>query len=226
MADDLVKKSTDNRIAQIDRELEAHQRRSDQIRALGDMQNQDVASSLAFEEKALAESELKKEKTLRRQKLLEAGVSGFKLLALNIDKGDKQPLVTTLAEITQLIAAIPTFITGTGEKDVAEVLGKPQLQGQDGYIIRVDGNEKILNPKQSDEYDKIMSLNVPQIKQNSLDLRWQSNEALLNEVKNLTEIMKNKREYLGLDFDPLQKALIETTKKANTKIRTHIPLDM
>jgi len=32
---------------------------------------------------------------------------------------------------------------------VSESLGKPQLSGQDGHIIRVDGKERIMNPDQN-----------------------------------------------------------------------------
>ena len=44
---------------------------------------------------------------------------------------------------------LPTFIEGTGAGTIADALGSPPIKGEDGYMIRVDGEEKILNPKQA-----------------------------------------------------------------------------
>jgi hypothetical protein len=51
-----------------------------------------------------------------------------------------------------LVSGLSSAIQGSfyeGTENVSEALGKPVLKGRDGYIIRVDGQERILNPKQN-----------------------------------------------------------------------------
>lgn len=133
-----------------DRQIASTERRQEALRELALKGVQDAQNSLALEEKKQAELEQKKirqQKNAKRQEILFAGLKAY---SANVESNSATALTKTLKDITVLtsaLAAIPTFIEGT--EKISESLGKPHLPGRDGYIVRVDGEERILNPEQN-----------------------------------------------------------------------------
>lgn len=134
----------------IDRELQANQRRISELRDMSQRGVQDANNNLAFEERKQAELEAKRIKAQKNAKKQEIIFAGLKAYSSNVEKNPQTALVTTLKDLTLLtsaLASLPTFIEGT--ENIGKSLGKPQLSGKDGYVVRVDGDERVLSPSQN-----------------------------------------------------------------------------
>lgn len=196
----------------IDTEIDQSKRRQDELRQLAVKGSLDAGKSLAFEERRQAELEAKRLKTLKSQKRQELLFAGLKAYSSNVEKNPQTALTTTLKDITVLssaLAAIPGFIEGT--ENVAESLGKPHLSGKDGYIVRVDGDERIVNPdgnkKITDEIGKVtndqlidlailgsksIAPNMPVVMHYNDDRQVRKLEDVKNEIKDLKNVIENR----------------------------------
>jgi hypothetical protein len=138
---------TQERIALMDEEVNAAKKRQEELKRLAEQGNIDAERSLAAEEQREQELQLKKQKAQRRQQIIDAAISGFKAYSSKVEQGSKTPLRDTIKDLSGLAAFIktlPTFYEGT--ENVGESLGQPQIAGKDGYIVRVDKAERIVDP--------------------------------------------------------------------------------
>ena len=215
-------KISERNIEAIDTQISNTEKRQDQLRELANRDVLGADESFAAEEKRRAEIERQKQEEQRKQELKTAG---FKILSALLEQG-KSPqeaipeVGVLLGALPGIIEDLPTFIDGT-TTTVADALGRPHLNTrQDGYIIRADGKEKILNPEQSqrtggrtteditkivEAHDKGMLNNLYQFNQPNNDLaqitNWQSNAQILRK------------------FDSLQSSIIETNSKVEKAIK-------
>jgi hypothetical protein len=200
---EFVAKRSQQRVADIEEEISATEKQQDRLRELADKGVLGADQSLAAEEKKAAELEREKNEEIRKQELRTAG---FKILSALLEQG-KSPqeaipeVGVLLGALPAVIEAIPTFIEGT--EDVAKSLGKPQLKGRDGHIIRVDGKERIVDPENNakmggisnDEaaniiqgYNKGMLGNLYAYNQPQLDLNnmaWKTNQEIIQKFDSL-----------------------------------------
>lgn len=202
--DQITQGRSEKRLKEIDKELTANEKIQDQLRASAAKGVLDADKSLASEEKRQAELERERQREVRRQELRTAG---FKILSALLEQG-KSPqeaipeVGVLLGALPAVIEAIPAFIEGT--EDVAKSLGKPQLKGRDGHIIRVDGKERIVDPKNNakmggvsnDEAADIVSrynrgtlgdlqaFNNPKF-DSSIGTNWQTNQQILDRFETL-----------------------------------------
>ena len=146
-----IKKQDDARSESLDNEIEQQQALINKLR-----QNAVEGSekALAFEEAQLEKQRLAREraaeKAARKQRVLELA----QIFLNQVAEQTKENPDTAIAEAfknTFLAEAIAQGISGfyEGTENVAKSLGKPDVKGKDGYIIRVDGQERILNPSQN-----------------------------------------------------------------------------
>jgi len=150
LADYAIKKSNE-KIAQIDKEIQAAEKQYDILQQLAINGNITAKESLAEQQRLIVEANRKKEAELKKQQRIKLAQSVYEAYSGKVEAGSENPLVDTIKDITllnQFIQSIPTFYEGT-ETTVGKALGAPQLSGRDGHIVRVDGSEKILNPKLS-----------------------------------------------------------------------------
>lgn len=108
-----------------------------------------LENTLAFEKEKAAKLELERkrqaEKEIRQQK-----VFAFYNLFSNYAKTDPNTALQKAIVDTALAEVISgSFIDGT-ESVERDLKGNKVHSGQDGYVVRVDGGERILNPKQND----------------------------------------------------------------------------
>lgn len=132
----------------IDRQLDATEKRVDQLRKRAELGQLASQESLAFEQKKLAELELERARQQKKQQREQALFTVISTYQQKLSDNDKTPLLSTIKDITVLKSFASTlagFYEGTDE--VAKSLGKPQLSGKDGHIIRVDGKEQIWSGK-------------------------------------------------------------------------------
>ncbi len=146
-----ISRRDDARSESLDNEIEQQQALINKLR-----QNAVEGSekALAFEEAQLEKQRLAREraaeKAARKQRVLELA----QIFLNQVAEQTKENPDTAIAEAfknTFLAEAIAQGISGfyEGTENVAKSLGKPDVKGKDGYIIRVDGQERILNPSQN-----------------------------------------------------------------------------
>lgn len=222
----------------LNRELDSSKKQEDYLRQLAVNGNADAKQSLAAQENVSKEKQRLADQENRRQQQLEEAKMVYKSILQFMDKGDSLPEATakgiagTLG-IRKLIASLPGFYKGT-KGTIADELGSPMLQGKDGYVVRVDGSEKVLNPELSrmtgtattDEIVNgyLMARNMQNVlvpvssgvtSQNEYDM-------LTKELRDLKHTIKNKRElHFSEDVKMgIARGLIVTEKQGLTRTRT------
>lgn len=234
LADYFIKKSNE-KIAQIDKEIAAAEQQADTLRQLAINGNITAKESLAEQQRLIVEANRKKEAELKKQERIKLAQSVYQAYSSKVEAGSKNPLVDTIKDITllnQFISSLPTFYEGT-ETTVGAALGAPQLSGRDGHIVRVDGSEKILNPKLSamtgdlttseiariaNEYNngKLMSKGDGAVQ---ISTGWNSSE-VLKKLDEIGRVISDKPE-MNIEVGQIVQGamdIIHSTKKGNTII--------
>lgn len=153
LATDYFIKRADERIKKIDEEMKAAEKQADFYRELAANGNITAQQSLAEQDRIIAESNMRKQAEERRKQNILMVSSILQAYNSNLSAGDNSTkaftkAITSTELLKQFVTALPTFYEGT-ETTIADSLGSPQLSGKDGYIVRVDGQEKVLNPSLS-----------------------------------------------------------------------------
>lgn len=218
-------KFSEKRLDAIDSAIEKTEERQEQLREAAEKGAEKVTENLAIEQKRQAELEAKREKELQRQKAFELGLTALKLYSSKIDSGEKNPLGSTIADIsllTAFVSSIPAFFEGTNDRTVGETLGQPDLPGRDGYIVRVDKDETILSPEKTKEYHNFIHNNdfSGKIAVKS-DM---NNHLLIQKMSAIESAIRNKPTYTGGDFKEQEKAFVASVEMKNKRIRNHYKL--
>lgn len=239
----------DRQIANIDKLMEKSRARQEELRQLAIQGNIDAEKSLAEEERREQELEVKKLKAQRRQQLIDAAIAGFKAYGAKVEAGDRTPLQSTVKDLTSLsafIKSLPTFYEGS--EHLGDDLGAPDLAGRDGYIIRADGSERIVDGEnnrklrgisndelgsmaqmiKSGEIHHMAYSQITAASQRLMDSTWNSNSQIVkkftsleNAVGKVESAVKNIPQ-AQWDYDKLSDAVIEKIKKGqNIEIKHH-----
>lgn len=222
----------------LNRELDASKKQEDYLRQLAINGNADAKQSLSAQENVTKEKQRLADQEARKQRQLEEAKMVYKSILQFMDKGDSLPEATAKGiagtiGLRKLIASLPAFFKGT-KGTVADELGAPMMQGRDGYIVRVDGSEKVLNGELSrmtgsattDEIVNgyLMARNMQNV---LMPMQVQTStanqfEPLTKEMRELKSIIKNKRE-LQFSNDVIMgisRGLVMTEKTGLTRQRT------
>lgn len=256
LLDRASKASSDRKIEQIDKEISATEKQQDRLRELAEKGVLGADKSLAAEEKKQAELERQKQREARKQELRTAG---FKILSALLEQG-KSPqeaipeVGVLLGALPAVIDAIPTFYKGT-HTDVADALGKPHLNTKkDGYLIRADGKEKILNPGQASRtkgmtteditraaemsnnsmYNDLFKYNTPNI-DNAINTNWQTNHEIMERFvslensmvetnKDIQKAIENKPVLTDVKFNKILKEMTTYYQEGNKTKKTRSKL--
>ena len=214
----------EQRQMEIDRELSAEQDRANQLQQLAAEGNETAERNLALSQQRQAQLELQREQQRRRQAQAELALTAIETYSAKVSAGDDNALASTITDIQLLqsfIAALPTFFEGA--EHVGDALGKPQLPGRDGHIVRVDGSERVLNGEHNKMIPKSMSnFELAMIAhREGRDRRPRVDDRLLQEVRNLTQAVTDKETYLGMDFSKQEEAVTFSIKKGQKLERRH-----
>lgn len=128
----------DREIEQRDSNIEEQKRRAEQ----------GLSNTLAFEEKALKDAEAKKEEENKKALKREKALTFFKLLSANAEKDPNSALQKTITEMLLGEAIAGAFFKGT-EKVEDDLKGNKVHNGRDGYVVAVDGSERVLTGEQN-----------------------------------------------------------------------------
>ena len=211
-----AQKSFDNTTANIDREISALEQRESTLRALAEKGVENVENNLAIEQKKRAELEAKRAQAVRRQQNIELGLSVLETYSNKVSQGDKNALGSTIADTSLLlsfISSLPAFYEGA--ERVGDELS-PALSGKDGHIVRVDGDERILNPTHSKMIPKnISNLELATMAQMSskglAPARKQDNSEVVKELRELKTAIENKPVY-DFKYDDVKKAVADVVE--------------
>ena len=148
LAADYFVQQSERKIRQLDKEIAAAEKNYDFYKGLAESGNITAKESLAEQQRIINEANRKKEQEQRRMERIKMAEAAYNSYIAHVEKGDKNPLLSTIKDISllnQFVAALPTFYEGT-DTTVGAALGSPMMSGRDGYVVRVDKDEKILNP--------------------------------------------------------------------------------
>jgi len=140
----------DKRIAKIDEEIEASQRRFDNLQELAQQGNIVAKESMAEEARLMAEQNRKREQMERRKQQIELASSVLQTYSRNAeDENVANPLAKTIRDtvlLTEFIKTLPTFFEGT------EDTGKQGegVDGKGGFFSILHPNERVV-PKKHNE---------------------------------------------------------------------------
>lgn len=150
-AEQISKQISERRLAAIDSELQAVQNAQDVLIAQIESGNDAANASITELSRREAELRQQEEEELRKQQQRELVIAGIKAFAANTENDPDGALGKTVNDVTLLLGilrGIQGFYEGT--EHVGKSLGKPHLNTQkDGYVVRVDGSERILGAKHS-----------------------------------------------------------------------------
>lgn len=219
-------------------ELDASKKQEDYLRQLAINGNADAKQSLSAQENVTKEKQRLADQEARKQRQLEEAKMVYKSILQFMDKGDSLPEATAKGiagtiGLRKLIASLPAFFKGT-KGTVADELGAPMMQGRDGYIVRVDGSEKVLNGELSrmtgsattDEIVNgyLMARNMQNV---LMPMQVQTStanqfEPLTKEMRELKSIIKNKPEvqFSNDVIMGISRGLVMTEKTGLTRQRT------
>jgi hypothetical protein len=206
-ADYFIEQSN-RKIAQIELEKQQHEKAYSLYSDLAKNGNIQAKESLALENQQIVEANKKKQAELKKQamwKLIEGGVSAY---AKNAgDPNVKNPVMKTFSDITlltQLLKTLPSFEVGT------EDTGKNGngIDGRGGFHAILHPNERVLTKEQNQlignvsnedlalTMNKINSGELVKLKEGATSNvgNWQ-NMALISEIQDLKNIIKNKPDF-------------------------------
>ncbi len=146
IAEDEIKRKEKLRQDALDREIEL---RDSAIEEQKRRAEQGLSNTLAFEEKALKDAEARKEEENKKALKREKALTFFKLLSANAEKDPNSALQKTITEMLLGEAIAGAFFKGT-EKVSEDLKGNKVHSGKDGYVVAVDGSERVLTGKQNE----------------------------------------------------------------------------
>jgi len=228
---------SEKRLEQLGLNLDKVKEKQSMLTQLAVNGNIEATQSLALNEKEQARIQKNIEKEQRRIEMLKLAQSVYSTYASYASNPEiKNPLTKTVTDMTvlsQFVKSLPTFYKGT-ETDVKTALGNPDLQGKDGYIVRVDGSEKILNPKLSAMTGNMTTYEIAKLAEGhrlgkmvksgdgaiQIKNNWETN-LLIDKLDSLQKTIRDKSESnveVGEILGGVMH-IVETTKKTNTITR-------
>lgn len=224
--DFFVQKSNE-RIAQIDKEIEAAEKQSETLKTLAAEGNINAQQSLAEQERIIAESNLRKQQEQRKQQRLQLANSVFSTYASKVEAGSKNALAETIRDTTLLqafINSIPAFYDGT--EDTGSGGG---LDGKGGFHAILHPHERVIPQSLNEKIGSLSNEQLTRIAQEyqngkmiKSDVAHSSMELaiLVNEMKDLKEIIRNKPE-TNIELGQITQSsmeIVERTRKGNTTV--------
>jgi hypothetical protein len=229
-ATEMFVKQSNERIAQLDKEIAAAEKQQDTLRELAANGNINARESLAENQRIIDEANRKKAQEERRKQMIELVSGVYQTYNQKVAANAENPLMETIRDTVllqqfanTLMGNMPTFFDGT------ENTGKhgEGVDGKGGFHAILHPNERVV-PKSLNE--KIGSLSNEQLAKvaqeyqngklitgtqpmSAIDL-----SLLVNEMKDLKDVIRNKPE-TNIELGEITSSVMEivkTTKQGNT----------
>lgn len=200
------KRSSDERIAQYDKEIKAAENQYSVYQELAKNGNIDAKESLAEQNDIIAEANRKKLQEEKRQRQFEMASAALKTYLRNVDNPDvKNPITKTLTDITLLqtfLATLPAFEEGTEDTGT----NGRGVDGKGGFNAILHPNERVMTKEQNKLVGDLSNDKLAQIANDyqngakinlgsgAVDISKPWSVELIDEVRELSNIIKNKPE--------------------------------
>tara|TARA_R110002110_G_scaffold7307_6_gene37126 strand:+ start:817 stop:3372 length:2556 start_codon:yes stop_codon:yes gene_type:complete len=142
---DSLNQVSDKRIAKIEEEEEKTVRAIDRQERRAE---QGLENNLAFEQKKAAELEKQREDEAKKQEQRAKVLAYFNLFSEFAKAEPNTAAFKAAAQVAIAETVSGLFYEGT-EKVEDDIQGKPMFSGRDGYVVRVDGSERIMTGAQN-----------------------------------------------------------------------------
>ena len=162
LATDFIQKNNEKRLKNIDDTLTGIEERQSSLRAAAEQGNEQAVKSLAESERQEAEVRAQKEKELKRQQRIEAGLAAFQVFAANAENDPNTALSKTFTDITALsafISSLPSFYSGT--EDTGTVANALDQNG--GRLSVLHDNERVITAEQNKKIGNISNEELARI---------------------------------------------------------------
>lgn len=219
-------KQSEKKIANLDKEISAGEKQLETLKTLADNGNINAKQSMAEQQRIIDEGNRQKLAEQKRQARIKLAESVYSTYSAKVEAGSKNALSDTIKDtvlLQQFISSLPAFEKGT------ENTGKNGLgvDGRGGFHAVLHPNERVIPKglneqignltneqlaKVAQEYQNGKSINGGLQIQSSLDFAL-----LMNEVKDLKNVMKNKPE-TNIEIGEITGSLMEivqSTKRGN-----------
>lgn len=222
----------DKRIAKIDEEIEASQKRFDNFSELAKQGNITAKESLAEEQRLIDEANRKKEQAEKRKQRVQLASSVLQAYIKNSNDPEvANPLSKTVTDtilLTEFIKSLPTFFEGT-ENTGSDGKG---IDGKGGFLSILHPNERVIPAKDNKAIGNITNSElsklaykyqsgmVTDINNNKSVVSGYDTELLAQKLDALEQTIKNKPE-TNIELEQIiagTMAITRTTKQGNTKI--------
>ena len=162
LATDFIQKNNEKRLKNVDDTLTGIEERQSSLRAAAEQGNEQAVKSLAESERQEAEVRAQKEKKLKRQQRIEAGLAAFQVFAANAENDPNTALSKTFTDITALsafISSLPSFYSGT--EDTGTVANALDQNG--GRLSVLHDNERVITAEQNKKIGNISNEELARI---------------------------------------------------------------
>ena len=222
----------DQRIAKIDEEIGASQKRYDNLEQLAANGNILAKESMAVEAKLMAEQQRKREQMEKRKQRLQLASTVLETyLSNSADPEVKNPLAKTITDtvlLTEFIKSLPTLFDGT-ENTGSHGQG---LDGKGGFLSILHPNERVIPKKNNDLIGNMSNDDLSQLAYNyqnglvrdvadglSLSKNMTGVNVIAEKLDNLEKTINNKPEH-NLEVEQIidgAMAITRSTRRGNTK---------
>ena len=238
LATQIIEINNEKRLKVIDETLSAIEERQSSLRTLAENGNEEAVKSLAESEKEEAKIRQEKEKELKRQQKIEAGLAAFKVFSANAEEDPKTALSKTLSDVTLLttfINSLPSFFVGT--EDTGKVGNS--LDSNGGRLSILHDNERVMTAEQNKKLGGISNESLVDLvtsprqnfigfgsdQESNSNINFSSNNKALEEImKENTNILKRLPSNMARtqdSFDSKTGVFTQVMQYNNTKRRTH-----
>jgi DNA repair exonuclease SbcCD ATPase subunit len=229
-ADFFIKKSNE-KIDQIDKEMQAAQKQFDYYQDLAKTGNINAEQSLAEQQKIIDKAELKKEKELKKQQKIKLAQSIYTTYAAKVESGSKTPLVDTIKDTTllmQFINSLPTFYEGTEDTGT----NGSGIDNKGGFHAILHPNERVVPKNLNDKLKGISNEDLTKLateyNNGNIVRKGEANQMssalefglMIQKLDKLNETIQNKPEH-SYDVARISSTLLEFVdkkKQGNTTI--------
>jgi len=153
---DYLIKQADERIAQIDKEIEAAEKQQDMLRQLAANGNITAKESLAENQRIIDEANRKKQEAEKQKQRILLANTAFQAYQSNVESDSKTPLADTIRDISLLqafINSLPAFESGT-ENTGANGQG---IDGRGGFLSVLHPYERVMDAENNAKVPANMS---------------------------------------------------------------------
>jgi len=135
--DEALNRSLDNEIERTNNNLTRQQ----------SLAEQGLENQLAFEQAKAAKLEIKRQEAQKREEKRQKTLAYFTAFTELLKENPNTAAAKAAVQIAIAETVSGLFYEGT--ENVGESLGKPVFSGRDGYVVRVDGSERIMTGEQN-----------------------------------------------------------------------------